>query len=186
MVLANAVICDITGVMSANNPYGEILPAVPNYQDPSVPVDEAYTWNVIPPTDEGGIVRVVFSSQLNAETKAASPEKVALLAHYDEVAWGDAKGQEGFLYYRPDEVDETTLFARSFCLWRRATDAEAASQRDEHRRAVAYAMGPGRDVYATYDVRKDRLEQTDHGLIVTRLARMTVRHGNVVDSWKVA
>lgn len=167
------------------NLYGNIRPSVDvlDYRDPAVEVDDAYTWDMLPPTGPNGLVRVVFSSQGNRATRNADPWKIDRLIELDEVAWGDATNQPGFLYYSPGEIDEATLLARSFCLWETADDAKTAARRPQHREAVSFAMvGPGKDVYSRYSVQKDHLVSTPSGLVVTRLGRMTVVAGQIVES----
>jgi hypothetical protein len=134
--------------MGTPHNYELIQPVHENFRELSI--DEAFTWeDGITETDEHGLYVVSFTSQRNLN---ADPKLVGRLLELDNGAFEEAIVSPGFgTYWHDDELakDGSGL---SFCAWGSQANAKAAAALPNHREAVKFALGEGKDVYKHYGV----------------------------------
>jgi hypothetical protein len=131
------------------NRYETLVPNtdLPDFRDPAVPIDEAFTWDKgLQDIDPNGLYVVQFWS----DRGDTPPDVAQALLQHDRTAYKEAAEAfpEDFLLYYCDE--SPTNISKSMCLWTSQRHARGALELPAHREAVRFMRESG--VYRKYIV----------------------------------
>jgi hypothetical protein len=133
------------------NRYETLVPNIdlPDFRDPAVPIEEAFTWEEgLAETEAESLYVVRFCSQRDPVLSADVVEKLIV---NDRAAYAEAQHAfpDDFLLYCCDEKSPGGK-SLSMCLWTSPQYARAALQLPSHQEAVSFMNESG--VYESYDV----------------------------------
>ncbi len=143
------------------NRYETLVPNtdLPDFRDPAVPIEEAFTWEKgIEDIGPNGLYVVQFWSD-----RADTPPDVArALLRHDQAAYKEAEEAfpDDFLLYYCDE--SPTNISKSMCLWTSQRHARGALELPAHQEAVSFMRKS--QVYRSYIVSGFRLQMTGEDL----------------------